>query len=63
MSEPCPNCVALLATLKGADAEITRLRATAAAEGWWCTCDRWNAVGDTCARCRKAKPVHPKRHA
>jgi hypothetical protein len=64
VSEPCVNCRTLLSALKGADAEIARLRAEASAPRWWCTgCDRHNVGGDACAGCGSAKPVQPKRDA
>jgi hypothetical protein len=60
----CQGCVNLAAALRGADAEIARLRAAAIAPRWWCTlCDRLNVGGDACATCHAAKPVQPKRHA
>jgi hypothetical protein len=49
------------AALKGADAEIARLR-TKAPE-WWCFCDRLNRGGDACAACARAKPAPSGRHA
>jgi hypothetical protein len=56
--------VTLAAALKGADAEIARLREAAIAPRWWCTrCDRLNVGGAACVGCQAAKPIQPARHA
>lgn len=52
------------AALKGADAEIARLRARAAAPRWWCmACDVLLVGGDACGKCGAAKPAASGRHA
>ncbi len=58
------HALKLAAALKGADAEIARLRARQIAPRWWCmACDHLNAAPDACAICGDRKPSFVVRHA
>ncbi len=51
-------CEKTAAALKGADAEIARLRSPK----WWCICERLTR-GTACSSCGRAKPAASGRHA